>query len=70
MKILIDTKIIKNIYLDNQLHVLWKLSIECRIHTSPPVIPILNQINPFPRIDSNFFDIYSNIVLLRVPKPS
>ena len=32
--------------------------------------PILNQINPIPRIDTYLFKINSNIVLPSTPKPS
>ena len=34
-----------------------------RIHKGPPITPILNRINPIPRIDTYFFEIHSNIVL-------
>ena len=32
-------------------------------------IPILNRINPIPRIDAYFFKMYSNIVLPSTPTP-
>ena len=36
-----------------------------RIHKGSPIIPILNRINPIPRIDTYFFKI-----LPSTPKPS
>ena len=33
----------------------------CRIHKDSPVIPILSQMNPIPRIDTYFFKVHPNI---------
>jgi hypothetical protein len=47
------------------------LEVQSRIHKGSPIIPILNQINPIPRIDTYFFKIRSNIVItnrLDLPK--
>ena len=38
------------------------------INKGSPIIPILSQINPIPRIDTYFFKVHSNIVLLPMPK--
>ena len=36
------------------LHGLWNLEVQCRFHKGSPIIPILNWINPIPRIDIYF----------------
>jgi hypothetical protein len=36
----------------------------------PSKIPILNQINSIPSIDTYFFKVHSNIVLPSTPRPS
>ena len=41
-----------------------------RFNKDSPVILILRQIKPIPRIDTNFFKIYSNVVLPPMPRPS
>jgi hypothetical protein len=40
---------------------------KCHIHKGSPIIHILNQINPIPRIDTYFFKVHSNIVLPSIP---
>ena len=42
---------------------------QCSIRKNSPVIPILSQINPIPRIDNYFFMIHFNIVLPFTPGP-
>jgi hypothetical protein len=39
------------------------------MHKGSPIIPILNRINPIPRIDTYFFKVYSNIVLPSTNRP-
>ena len=39
--------------------------VQCR----SPIIPILSQINPIPRIDTYLFKVHSNIVLPFTPRP-
>jgi len=34
------------------------------------VIPTMSQINPIPHINANFFEMYSNIVLPSMVRPS
>ena len=41
-----------------------RFNVQCRIHKGPLIIPILSSINPTPRIDTHFFKVHSNIVLL------
>ena len=42
----------------------------CRIQKGSPIIPIPSRINPFPRIDTHFFKIHSNIVFPSTSRPS
>jgi hypothetical protein len=42
--------------------VLWNPKANCRIHKSPPLVPILNQINPVHIRKSYVFKIHYNIV--------
>ena len=39
-----------------------------RIQNGYPIYPILSQINPISRIDTNLFNIHSNIVLQSTPR--
>ena len=52
-----------------QLHDSWNPEFQCRILKDPPIIPILNWINPIPRIDTYLFKTLSNIVLTSMPRP-
>ena len=38
-----------------------ELGVQCRIHKGSPIIPILSQMNPTPRIDTYLFKVHSNI---------
>ena len=49
--------------LTNELHGLWNLEVQCRIHKGSPMILILSRINPIPRIDNYFFKIHSHLSL-------
>ena len=37
------------------------LEVQCRIHNSSPITPILSRINLIPRIDTYFLKVHSNI---------
>ena len=54
----------------NELHDLCNPEVQCRMHKYSPIIPILSQINPLPRIDIYFLKVHFNIVLPSNPRPS
>ena len=41
-----------------QLHGLWNLEVQFRIHKGSPINPILRQIYPIPRIGTYFFKVH------------
>jgi hypothetical protein len=44
------------------LSILWNPKVQYRVHKSPPLVPILNHINPVHSIPSYISKIHSNIV--------
>jgi hypothetical protein len=46
---------------------LWNPKVQCCVHKSPPVDPILSQLNPGHTLTTCFFKIYLHMTLL--PKP-
>ena len=49
---------------------LWDPEVQCRIHRGCPIISILSRNNPYPRVDTYFYKISSNIVLPTTPMSS
>ena len=52
--------------LTNSLHGLGNPEVQFRIFRVTPIILILSQINPIARIDTYFFKVHFNIVVLKV----
>jgi hypothetical protein len=42
---------------------LWNPYVHCRVHKSPPFVPVLTQMISVPILLSHFFKIYFNIIL-------
>jgi hypothetical protein len=49
---------------------LWDPKFHCRVHKSPPLVPLVRQMNLVHIFPSNFSRIHSNIILLRTPRSS
>ena len=58
-------------YFDESL-TLWLMELGGSMphNKGSPIIPILNRINPMPRIDTYFFKIHSTIFLPYLPRSS
>jgi hypothetical protein len=37
------------------------------VHNSPPLVPVPSQLNPAHTLESRFFKIYFNIILISIP---
>ena len=57
---------------NNQLipWLIWNPEIQCRINKGSQIIPILSRNYLILRIDTNLFNVYSNILLPSMPRPS
>ena len=53
-----------------KLRGLWNTEVQCSIHKSSPIIPILSRINSIPYTGIYFFKIHANIVRLSTSRPS
>jgi hypothetical protein len=43
------------------LHLLWNPNVPCHVHNSPPLVPVLSQLQPVYRFQPNFTTIHSYI---------
>jgi hypothetical protein len=47
---------------------LWNPNVHYRVHTSPPMDPILSQLNPVRPIDPYLPKVHLNVILLPTPR--
>jgi len=48
--------------------ILWNLKVNYRIHKTPPIFPILSQINPVYSYPSYLLDSHSSIIFSSMPR--
>jgi hypothetical protein len=53
-----------------KIHILCNTKVHHRVHKSPPLIPVLSQIDPVHTAPSCFSKIHFNIILLYIPGSS
>jgi hypothetical protein len=62
---LIVIQLVKKILLS-----LWNPKVHYRVHKSPPLNPILRQLNPIRPIDPYFLEVQLNVILPPMPRSS
>ena len=46
--------------------ILWNLKFHCRVHKSPPLLPVLSQINPVYVFPDDILKIQFNIIIFHL----